>query len=141
MNHHPFDPGLAGCRVTLSLPASVVHRLVRLAELTGRSLNDELLRVLALYLEAWHTVGDELDHLFALERGEEPWEKLAPTLPGWALTALFDLAGRHGATPDQALAIMLRGATKSLLAAEGIALVENKRFPEAFLDMVARDLA
>ncbi|MFP5503911.1 MAG: hypothetical protein ACLGIN_15595 [Candidatus Sericytochromatia bacterium] len=141
LNHFPCNPGAAGCRVTLTLPTSVVQAVLRLAELTGERFNDELLRVAALYLDAWRSVGDELDHLFALDREDVPWEAVTLTLPGWALTAIFELSERHDATPDQALAIMLRGTAKTLVRVEGLALGERKRFPEAFLEMIARDVA
>lgn len=143
----PSVPPFGGRHVTLMLPEHTLTDLVRLAELTGRGVETELVRVLRFYLDIaspafWGRTDVALDALFRLEHSGEAWRPVnAQALPGWAIAAVAENAAAFDITPSLALGLMVRGTARTLLRAEVRALERGERLAEAFVNLLAEDLA
>lgn len=130
--------------VTLDLPVSEIDELTRLAELSGTSFNQELVRDLAFSLEIGnHEPGsdafDPSERLREIESLQEPWAPVHVALPAWEWRFLSDFASTHGTTPSKAMAGLTRRTVRSLLRLETRALERRQGVLEAWLDMLEED--
>lgn len=140
----PLCPSALNQRLTLSLPQSEVQNLIRLAELAGTTFSQELLRVLAFFLDTEGGLPDpkhpltraalaELNHL------DEPWESVSIVMPMWARGVIRDVAWTFGITEHKALALLTRRTVRGLLRLETRALERGQSLTEALFGMIDED--
>jgi hypothetical protein len=126
-------------RLTLSLPASLVADLTRLARIRGREFDRELAEdfEFLLRLSGGPKPASMLENLFDLDRQGEPCERVATCLPQPLFDALGAIAHAYDTTRARALAALMQRGVRRLIATETLGLERHLPFAEAFLTLVA----
>jgi hypothetical protein len=122
-------------RLTLDLPTGLTHDLIRLAELRDRDFATELAEDFAFLLRLSNGLhpGTMLEHLFEVERLNEPRGRVSITLPRRLYDTLGSIARSYGTTRSLALTAIMHRGVRGLLAAETASLEKDLTFTEAYI--------